>query len=44
MKYTVRYAHLAKKPELKVGDKVYEGDKIGIMGEHWSEPRGAFAS
>lgn len=32
MTYTVRYAHLAKKPELKVGDKVYEGDKIGVMG------------
>ena len=32
MKYTVRYAHFAKKPDLKVGDKVYEGDKIGVMG------------
>lgn len=32
MKHTVRYTHLEKMPILKVGDKVYTGDKIGKMG------------
>jgi len=32
MKYTVRFAHLEKPPELKVGDRVKNGDIIGVMG------------
>ena len=32
MKYTVRYAHLKEAPELKEGDSVSRGDKIGTMG------------
>lgn len=32
MKYTVRYAHLERKPELRVGDIIGYGEVIGIMG------------
>ena len=32
MKYTVRYAHLAERSKLSVGDKINNGDKIGICG------------
>ena len=32
MKYTVRFAHMAFKPEWKIGDVIKRGDVIGIMG------------
>ena len=32
MKYTVRFAHLASAPKLKIGDEVIRGQVIGIMG------------
>jgi len=30
--YTVRFAHLAEPPIPKVGDIIFEGDKVGLMG------------
>lgn len=32
MKHTVRFAHLAEKPQWKIGDKIKRGDIVGIMG------------
>jgi hypothetical protein len=32
MKYTVRFAHLEKEPEHKIGDRIRRGETIGIMG------------
>ena len=32
MNYTVRYAHLADTPKLKIGDTLKAGDIIGVMG------------
>ncbi len=32
MTYTVRYAHLELLPNLKIGDHIYYGDYIGVMG------------